>query len=121
MKDNRFYANFLISNEMLDRYPTSMQIALKDIGERLTEKLFCEIQKGEKIVCLKDATTNDYPLNMTELKQELCIIDLVRCKDCKFNYANQIPGDDDTCQLCVELPISKDFFCAYGEKNDETN
>lgn len=44
--------------------------------------------------------------------------EIVRCKDCKFNYANQIPSDD-VCQLCVELPITKDFFCAYGEKMDE--
>ena len=43
---------------------------------------------------------------------------IVRCKDCKFNYANQIPSGDG-CQLCVELPISKDFFCAYGERMDE--
>lgn len=43
---------------------------------------------------------------------------VVRCKDCKFNYANQIPSGDE-CQLCVELPISKDFFCAYGEKDEE--
>ncbi len=40
---------------------------------------------------------------------------VVHCKDCKFNYANQIPSGDE-CQLCVELPISKDFYCAYGEK-----
>lgn len=46
-------------------------------------------------------------------------VQVVRCKECKFNYANQIPGDDDTCQLCVELPISKEFFCAYGERMDE--
>jgi len=45
---------------------------------------------------------------------------VIKCKDCKFNYANQIPSDD-VCQLCVELPISKDFFCAYGEKMDEVN
>lgn len=44
--------------------------------------------------------------------------EIVRCKDCKFNYANQVPSDDE-CQLCVELPISKDFFCAYGEKMEE--
>lgn len=43
---------------------------------------------------------------------------IVRCKDCKFNYANQIPSGDG-CQLCVEVPISKDFFCAYGERMDE--
>lgn len=40
---------------------------------------------------------------------------IIRCKDCKFNYANQILSGEG-CQLCVELPVSKDFFCAYGEK-----
>ena len=120
MKDKQFYTNYLIPNETVDHYPAAMQMAIKHLGKQLTEKLFCEIQKGEKIVCLKDVTTNNDHLNMnmTELKQEIRITDLVRCKDCKFNYANQIPSDD-VCQLCVELPISKDFFCAYGEKMDE--
>lgn len=44
-------------------------------------------------------------------------VQVVRCKDCKFNSANQIPNED-VCQLCVELPISKDFYCAYGERKD---
>ena len=43
------------------------------------------------------------------------LVPVVRCKDCKFNYANLFPCKDE-CQLCVELPISKDFFCAYGER-----
>lgn len=48
-------------------------------------------------------------------------VPVVRCKDCKFNYANQIPGGVG-CQLCVELPISDDFYCASGErKDDETD
>lgn len=42
---------------------------------------------------------------------------VVRCKDCRFNYANQIPSYD-VCQLCVELPITKEFYCAYGEKTE---
>ena len=45
-------------------------------------------------------------------------VPVVRCKNCKFNYANQIPSED-VCQLCVELPISKDFYCAYGERKDD--
>lgn len=56
----------------------------------------------------------------TELEEAPTIdaVEVVRCKDCKFNYANQIPSGDG-CQLCVELPISKDFFCAYGEKDEK--
>lgn len=42
---------------------------------------------------------------------------VVRCKDCKFNYANQIPSED-VCQLCVELPITGDFFCKWGEREE---
>ena len=43
------------------------------------------------------------------------VVSIVRCKDCKFNYANQIPSEN-ACQLCVELPISDEFYCAYGER-----
>ena len=42
---------------------------------------------------------------------------LVRCKDCKHNYANMIPSGDG-CYYCVELPITEDFFCARGERHD---
>lgn len=45
-------------------------------------------------------------------------VPVVRCKDCKFNYANQIPSED-VCQLCVELPITGDFFCKWGERKEE--
>jgi len=62
-------------------------------------KDFCELEPYEHI-------SHEYDIDAVEV---------VRCKDCKFNYANQIPSDD-ACQRCVELPISKDFFCAYGEK-----
>ena len=45
-------------------------------------------------------------------------VEVVRCKDCKYNYANQIPSDD-VCQRCVELPINKDFYCAWGERKED--
>lgn len=45
-------------------------------------------------------------------------VEVVRCKDCKFNYANQIPSEN-ACQLCVELPISDEFYCAYGERIED--
>lgn len=118
MKDKRYHANYVVPNELLDHDPTATQEIIKHLGEQLTEKLFREIQKGEKIVSFKDLTTNNVSLNITELRQEISIMDLVRCKDCKYNYANLIPSDN-VCSLCVELPITKDFFCAYGEKIDE--
>lgn len=74
------------------------------------------------IVCKKNKESiDDWLRNYIEDEiTDAPITDLVRCKDCKYNYANQIPSSDE-CQLCVELPISKDFYCAYGEKTDEVN
>lgn len=114
MKDSRFYANSLIPNEILDRYPTSVDIALKDIGKQLTERLLCEIQKGEKIVYLKDVTTNDkHSLNMTELKQEIRITDLVRCKDCK--WWDKKWG----CELLGFVRNNmENFYCADGKRSE---
>ena len=61
----------------------------------------------------------DIDYHFEHLAPTVDAVEVVRCKDCKFNYANQIPSDD-ACQLCVELPISKDFYCAYGETTDLT-
>lgn len=45
-------------------------------------------------------------------------VEVVRCKDCKHNYHNMIPcGEaEHGCTKCIELPITADFFCAWGEE-----
>jgi hypothetical protein len=46
-------------------------------------------------------------------------VEVVRCKDCKHNYYNMIPsGEDHECAKWVELPITADFYCAWGERED---
>lgn len=46
---------------------------------------------------------------------------VVRCKDCKHNYHNMIPSGevDHECAKCIELPITADFYCAWGEREEE--
>lgn len=48
-------------------------------------------------------------------------VEVVRCKDCKHNYYNMIPSGETEheCVKCVELPITADFYCAWGEREDE--
>lgn len=78
---------------------------MADVYEGIVKGLqeVIEYQKGER-----DLRKSDW-------------VEVVRCKDCKFNYANQIPSEN-ACQLCVELPISDEFYCAYGERiEDETD
>ena len=47
-------------------------------------------------------------------------VEVVRCKDCKHNYHNMIPGGEAEygCTKCIELPITANFYCAWGERND---
>lgn len=97
-----------------------------DVMERYCKD--CEKRKGMKRgkwrVIYEIGEAPCRACDIDDLKMELDeaptidAVEVIRCKDCKFNYANQIPSGDE-CQLCVELPISKDFFCAYGEKMDE--
>lgn len=44
--------------------------------------------------------------------------ELVRCKDCKYNYANMIPGGKG-CQQNVYIEVDDNFFCAEGEREVE--
>lgn len=48
-------------------------------------------------------------------------VEVVRCKDCKHNYHNMIPGGEAEygCTKCIELPITADFYCALGERKDD--
>lgn len=43
------------------------------------------------------------------------IVEVVRCKDCKYNYANMIP-DGKGCQQNVYIEVDDNFFCADGER-----
>ena len=59
-----------------------------------------------------------YPEYWKEVLDDVPTVDavpVVRCKDCKHNYANMIPSED-VCSKCVELPITADFFCKWGER-----
>lgn len=46
---------------------------------------------------------------------------VVRCKDCKYNYHIMFPSGEEEyiCTKCNELPITADFYCAWGEREDE--
>lgn len=47
--------------------------------------------------------------------------EVVRCRDCKHNYYNMIPSGeaDYGCTKYIELPITADFYCAWGEREDD--
>ena len=56
------------------------------------------------------------------------VIPVVRCKDCMHSYETILgPGCEPLCGLvctkgvCVDCIVPKDFFCPYGERNDEVN
>lgn len=46
------------------------------------------------------------------------MVEVVRCKDCKYNYANMIPGGKG-CQQNVYIEVDDNFFCADGEREGE--
>ena len=56
-----------------------------------------------------DAQPTIIPFNI-----DIDAIPVVKCRDCKFNKSNYIPGED-SCLKFVDLPITKDFYCARGE------
>ena len=48
-------------------------------------------------------------------------VEVVRCKDCKYNYHNMIPSGEAEhgCTKCIELPITADFYCSWGERRED--
>lgn len=42
-------------------------------------------------------------------------VPIVRCKDCRYNYANMIPNCKG-CQRNVYIETDDNFFCANGER-----
>lgn len=85
--------------------------ALEMIDEWLETVGYPTISKGcsyyyELQGCIEDTPTED-------------VQKVVRCKDCIFNYANQIPGGEG-CSQNVERRINDEYFCADGKREEET-
>lgn len=62
----------------------------------------------------------EYAINHIIHAPTVDAVEVVRCKDCKHNYHNMIPSGEAEhgCTKCVELPITADFYCAWGERED---
>lgn len=46
------------------------------------------------------------------------LVPVVRCKDCRYNYANMIPSGKG-CQQNVYIETADNWYCADGERMDE--
>ncbi len=42
-------------------------------------------------------------------------VKVVRCRDCRYNYANMIPGGKG-CQQNVYIETADNWYCADGER-----
>ena len=64
----------------------------------------------------------DEMCEIREKYQKGILVEVVRCKDCIHNYQNMIfcPEDYHDCAEFVELPITGDFYCARGERIDNS-
>lgn len=55
---------------------------------------------------------------MPNIVHRLNDIEIVRCKDCRYNYANMIPNGKG-CQQNVYIETADNWYCADGERKDE--
>ena len=91
----------------------------------LTEAIWTALDSGEKIVSLGKIYQGEIPaLWAVELRQDLRIEDLVRCKDCKHRIVEELHGgelircDKDTWNALDRSRKAYDdeWFCADGER-----
>ena len=83
------------------------------LGRNLAERIFQECQSGEKIVTVGNTYKKEIPeLYHVEIREEVRIEDLVRCKDCIHSSEN---GGSD-CPIEWHKPIQMYGFCHFGER-----
>lgn len=47
------------------------------------------------------------------------VVEVVRCKDCKYYQDNNDGYPHDECKWCKDETPNADDFCSYGERKDE--
>lgn len=88
------------------------------LGRNLAERIFQECQSGEKIVTVGNTYKKEIPeLYHVEIREEVRIEDLVRCKDCRFHEQEQ-PGMV-YCPATVGGWVEENWFCKGGERRSE--
>ena len=94
------------------------------LGRQLAERIFQECQSGEKIVTVGNTYKKEIPeLYHVEIREEVRIEDLVRCKDC--NNSDWYKSLDGKC-LCYCMVHGKggyteNDFCSRGERGEANN
>lgn len=65
----------------------------------------------------------EYAINHIIHAPTIDAVEVVRCKDCKHNYHNMIPDGEAEygCTKCIELPITANFYCAWGERREDAD
>lgn len=107
-------------------YKSPIEIKLNDIVSdtvekadeyivRFVQQVGVNVDKDELIKALK-FDREQYEKGWNDRDNEI-----VRCKDCKYNYNNLIPSGEaeHECTKCIELPITADFHCAWGERRED--
>jgi hypothetical protein len=88
------------------------------LGHHIADRIFQECQSGEKIVAVGNTYEKEIlELNQVEIREEVRIADLVRCRDCK-HYKKMKCLWDEIC-LRTEMMVGADDYCSYGERRGE--
>ena len=100
-----------------------VEFIAKQISSELSERVMEILDREEEIIVRQsDLRVSEFvPTQSIEYRRQINWSPLVRCKDCKHNYHNMIPGGEAEhgCTKCIGLPITADFFCSWGERRED--
>lgn len=59
-------------------------------------------------------------LNLIDCLSAADVVEVVRCRDCKYYRRYEPPIEDfDGCCNVNEIECDKDFYCQYGERKEQ--
>ncbi len=118
-KSEEYTSAQLVPREPIVAYGDDLVKIITDTLYRtMSEKVFERANCSDVIVSLKPMRiTERQSWDQVEYRQNMTVADLVRCKDCR-DYQRDTIFDRNNCRRFPTLPITKDFFCPYGERKD---
>lgn len=80
---------------------------------------FLDIQPSELVprICKK---VEDIAVNAVKLTPAADVVEVVRCRDCKYYKAYEPPIEDfdGVCNV-NEIECDRDFYCGYGKRSED--
>lgn len=122
MEDSKDYlATMIVTNEEM-QCNGYMDFLCRNMKEQISNGILAVVSDGNEyaIKMLPEQRIKKPDMLSVEIRQGISVKELVRCKECKYCYAEGFVNVRNVCEKHYDFGnVDDDWFCADGERKEQ--